>query len=133
MQLQALTSPSLISTGKSFSSKKEVIQYLVKQLGEAGKLHSEQEFLQSVFDREKLSPTGFEGGLAIPHGKSTSAKEAAFAVATLKTPVTDWESIDPNNKVQLKKVSGTIRGQTLRFVHMVRTPFFIQSYILTLS
>lgn len=101
MHLQALTSPSLISTGKSFSSKKEVIQYLVKQLGEAGKLHSEKEFLQSVFDREKLSPTGFEGGLAIPHGKSKAVKEAAFAIATLKTPVSDWESIDPANKVQL--------------------------------
>ncbi|WP_026564302.1 PTS 2-O-a-mannosyl-D-glycerate transporter subunit IIABC [Bacillus sp. UNC41MFS5] len=101
MQLQALTSPSLISTGKTFGSKQEVIQYLVKQLGEAGKLHSQQEFLQSVLDREKLSPTGFEGGLAIPHGKSTAVKEAAFAIATLKNPVTDWESIDPNNQVQL--------------------------------
>jgi len=101
MQLQALTSPSLISTGNTFGSKQEVIQYLVKQLGEAGKLNSQQEFLQSVLDREKLSPTGFEGGLAIPHGKSTAVKEAAFAIATLRNPVTDWESIDPNNQVQL--------------------------------
>jgi 2-O-A-mannosyl-D-glycerate PTS system EIIABC component len=101
MQLQALTSPSLISTDRIFSSKKDVIQYLVKQLGEAGKLYSDKEYLQSVFDRERLSPTGFEGGLAIPHGKSKAVKEAAFAVATLKKPLTDWESIDPNNQVQL--------------------------------
>ncbi|MCM3763836.1 PTS 2-O-a-mannosyl-D-glycerate transporter subunit IIABC [Neobacillus niacini] len=101
MQLQALTSPSLISTGKTFQSKKEAIQYLVKQLGEAGKLHSEQDFYQAVLDREKLSPTGFEGGLAIPHGKSVTVKEAAFAIATLQKPLTDWESIDPNNQVQL--------------------------------
>lgn len=101
MQLQALTSPSLISTGQSFQSKQEAIQYLVKQLGEAGKLSSNDDFLQAVLDREKLSPTGFEGGLAIPHGKSTAVKEAAFAIATLKNPLSDWESIDPNNKVQL--------------------------------
>jgi 2-O-A-mannosyl-D-glycerate-specific PTS system IIC component len=101
MQLQTLTSPRLVSTGNTFNSKKEAIQYLVKQLGEAGKLYSEDEFLQSVYDRERLSPTGFEGGLAIPHGKSKAVKEAAFAVATLKTPLTDWESIDPNNQVQL--------------------------------
>lgn len=101
MKLQALTSPSLISTGKTFHSKQEVIQYLVKQLGDEGKLTNPDEFLQSVLDREKLSPTGFEGGLAIPHGKSTAVKEAAFAIATLETPLTDWESIDPNNKVQL--------------------------------
>jgi 2-O-A-mannosyl-D-glycerate PTS system EIIABC component len=101
MQLQALTSPSLISTGETFQSKQEAIQYLVKQLGEAGKLYSEQEFYQAVLDREKLSPTGFEGGLAIPHGKSATVKEAAFAIATLEKPLTDWESIDPNNQVQL--------------------------------
>ncbi|MFT9600558.1 PTS 2-O-a-mannosyl-D-glycerate transporter subunit IIABC [Mesobacillus sp.] len=101
MKLQALTSPSLISTGKTFQSKQEVIQYLVKQLGDDGKLTNPEEFLQSVLDREKLSPTGFEGGLAIPHGKSTAVKEAAFAIATLETPLTDWESIDPNNKVEL--------------------------------
>ncbi|MBT2661621.1 PTS 2-O-a-mannosyl-D-glycerate transporter subunit IIABC [Bacillus sp. ISL-45] len=101
MKLQALTSPSLINTGKAFQSKQEVIQYLVKQLGDQGKLTNPDEFLQSVLDREKLSPTGFEGGLAIPHGKSTAVKEAAFAIATLEKPLTDWESINPNNKVQL--------------------------------
>jgi 2-O-A-mannosyl-D-glycerate PTS system EIIABC component len=101
MQLQTLTSPRLVSTGNTFNSKEEAIQYLVKQLGEAGKLYSEDDFLQSVYDRETLSPTGFEGGLAIPHGKSKAVKEAAFAVATLKNPLTDWESIDPNNRVQL--------------------------------
>ena len=82
MQLQVLTSPRLISTGMDFQSKQEVIQYLVKQLGDAGKLHSHDVFLQSVYDREKLSPTGFEGGLAIPHGKSSGVREAAFAIAT---------------------------------------------------
>ncbi|URT70578.1 PTS 2-O-a-mannosyl-D-glycerate transporter subunit IIABC [Cytobacillus firmus] len=101
MLLQALTSPSLISTGESFHSKQEVIRYLVNQLGDAGKLTNKEDFLQAVIDREKLSPTGFEGGLAIPHGKSASVKEAGFAIATLRTPLTDWESIDPNNKVQL--------------------------------
>jgi 2-O-A-mannosyl-D-glycerate-specific PTS system IIC component len=101
MQLQTLTSPSLLSTGKVFQSKKEAIQYLVKQLGDAGKLSSQDEFIQAVYDREKLSPTGFEGGLAIPHGKSKTVKEAAFAIATLQKPLTDWESVDPNNQVQL--------------------------------
>lgn len=51
--------------------------------------------------RETLSPTGFERGLAIPHGKSKSVKEAAFAAMTLETPIEDWESVDPNNKVEI--------------------------------
>jgi 2-O-A-mannosyl-D-glycerate PTS system EIIABC component len=101
MLLKNLTSESLIGTKQMFTSKEEVIKYLTKQLATEGKLHSEEEFYQAVMDRESLSPTGFEGGLAIPHGKSSTVKEAAFAVATLEKPIDTWESIDPNNQVEL--------------------------------
>lgn len=101
MELKQLTSPSLISVGIECRSKEEVIRALTKQLFEAGKLYSEEEFLLAVPDREKLSATGIEGGLAIPHGKSKAVKEAALAVATLKKPLSGWKSIDPNNEVQL--------------------------------
>ncbi|MBM7554269.1 PTS 2-O-a-mannosyl-D-glycerate transporter subunit IIABC [Thalassobacillus pellis] len=101
MRLQSLTSQDLISTNQSFSTKDETIRYLVHQLYQEGKLHSEEDFYEAVIDREKLSPTGFEGGLAIPHGKSTAVKEAAFAVATMEVPLEDWESIDENNRVEL--------------------------------
>lgn len=101
MLLQNLTSPALIDTKQPFESKDEIIRYLIKQLSKAGKLHSEDEFYKAVIAREELSPTGFEGGLAIPHGKSTAVKEAAFAVATLRKPIHTWESIDPANQVEL--------------------------------
>lgn len=101
MLLKKLTSVSLLNTKKSFGSKDEVIKYLIKQLMAEGKLHSEEEFYRAVMDRESLSPTGFEGGLAIPHGKSSAVKEAVFAVATLERPIGDWESIDPENQVEL--------------------------------
>ena len=101
MKLRNLTSPELINTNLSFTSKDDAIKYLVTKLDEAGKLNSKDAFYKSVLEREKLSPTGFEGGLAIPHGKSTAVKEAAFAVARLQTPIEDWESIDENNKVEL--------------------------------
>ena len=101
MMLRDLTAPSLISTGCSFSSKTEAIRYLVHRLYKAGKLHSEEAFYQAVMDREKQVATGLEGGLAIPHGKSSAVKEAAFAVATLAKPLATWESIDPNNQVEL--------------------------------
>jgi 2-O-A-mannosyl-D-glycerate-specific PTS system IIC component len=101
MNLKDLTSPSLISTGRSFESKEEIIRYLVRQLADAGKLHSAEAFYEAVMDRERQSATGIEGGLAIPHGKSTAVKEAAFAVATLEKPLSTWESIDPDNQVEL--------------------------------
>ncbi|MBM7094817.1 PTS 2-O-a-mannosyl-D-glycerate transporter subunit IIABC [Bacillus sp. H-16] len=101
MRLQNLTSPELLFTNQPFQSKEEAIRFLIDKLDRAGKLHSKDEFYDAVLEREGLSPTGFEGGLAIPHGKSTAVKEAAFAVATIEKPLTDWESIDPSNQVEL--------------------------------
>lgn len=100
MLFKSLTKPDLISLQQNFETKEETIKFLVKQLAKAGKLHSEEEYLQAVMDREKLSPTGIDGGLAIPHGKSKAVKEAAFAIATLEKPLTAWESINPTNKVE---------------------------------
>jgi fructose PTS system EIIBC or EIIC component len=96
-----MTKEGLILFDVTSSSKQEVIQALIDALFENGILTSKEEFLQAVMEREKISPTGLEKGLAIPHGKSRVVKEAAFAVARLTTPIKDWESIDPTNEVNL--------------------------------
>ncbi|WP_059103701.1 PTS 2-O-a-mannosyl-D-glycerate transporter subunit IIABC [Shouchella shacheensis] len=101
MLLTEATSPDLISIKEPLRTKQEVIDFMVAKLAKEGKIHSENDFKQAILEREALSATGFEGGLAIPHGKSTAVKEAAFAVVTLAEPLSDWESIDPNNKVEL--------------------------------
>ncbi len=101
MELKKITNENLIFTNKSIKTKEEAIKFLVKKLYDEGKLNSHDEYLDAVMHRETLSPTGFEGGLAIPHGKSSSVKEATFAVMTLNNPIKDWESIDPDNKVEL--------------------------------
>ncbi|MBP3038203.1 PTS sugar transporter subunit IIA [Bacillaceae bacterium Marseille-Q3522] len=96
-----MTQESLILMDVNLSSKKEIIEKLTDVLFENGIIRSKNDFLQAVQEREKISPTGLEAGLAIPHGKSNSVKKAAFAVARLSEPVAGWESIDPNNKVKL--------------------------------
>ncbi|KPD00995.1 Heat-responsive suppressor HrsA [Geobacillus sp. BCO2] len=101
MELKQLTNVRLIEVGLSLSTKEDVIRHLVRKLDEEGKLYSAESFYQAVMEREALSPTGLEAGLAIPHGKSKSVKEAAFAVAKLVRPIRDWESIDPANEVEL--------------------------------
>lgn len=100
MDLNRLTNIKLISMDLNFTTKDEVIRYLVRKLYEEGKLNSEEEFYNSVLERENLTPTGLEAGFAIPHGKSKAVKEASFAVATLKKPIADWKSVDENNKVE---------------------------------
>lgn len=101
MELRNMTHPSLVLFDVEAQSKEEVIKRLISKLFNEGYIESEQAFLEAVLKREEVSPTGMEKGLAIPHGKSAAVKKAVFAAARLKTPVNDWESIDPNNKVQL--------------------------------
>lgn len=101
MNLRSLTNEKLISIGLDLNKKEDVIKHLVEKLYEEGKITSKEEFFKDVLEREKLSPTGFEGGLAVPHGKSSSVKEASFAVAILNKPMKEWESIDENNEVEI--------------------------------
>ncbi|MDR7073259.1 fructose-specific PTS transporter subunit EIIC [Fictibacillus barbaricus] len=101
MQLRNMTHPNLVVFDADAQDKEQVIRQLISNIKQEGYIDSEQTFLKAVLNREEVSPTGMEKGLAIPHGKSETVKKAVFAVARLKTPLTDWESIDPSNKVQL--------------------------------
>jgi len=101
MNLKQATSKQLLSLNCDFTTKQEIIEYLADQLDQAGKLTSKAAFLEAVWERESLSETGIDKGLAIPHGKSQAVKEAAFAVATLQKPITSWESIVPGNQVTM--------------------------------
>lgn len=100
MNLSNLTNSNLITLNSDLKTKDEVIKALVKQLYDDGKITSEEEFLKVVYERESLSDTGMEAGLAIPHGKSNCVKQASFAVMSTKNIVADWESLDPDNEVK---------------------------------
>lgn len=93
MELSKLTSEQLITLNSDLSSKDEIIKFLVSKLYQAGKISNEEDFYQAVLERESLTPTGIDNGLAIPHGKDGVVREAAFAVVTLKKPVKDWEML----------------------------------------
>ncbi len=101
MELRKMTDEQLIMFDVDSTSKHEILEKLAGPLHEKDILTSKEDFLKAVLEREQISPTGLEAGLAIPHGKSPSVKKAAFAVARLKNGIDTWESIDPNNKVQL--------------------------------
>lgn len=100
MELSRLTNERLITLNSDYSSKEEVIKYLISKLYQEGKITDEQEFFKAVMAREKLTPTGIDAGLAIPHGKSEVVNEASFAVMTLNKPIKGWESVVETNQVQ---------------------------------
>ncbi|MGL5049198.1 MAG: PTS fructose transporter subunit EIIC [Fusobacteriaceae bacterium] len=101
MNFSNLINSNLIILDLDSQNKNEVIQKLVDLLDQNGILTDKQDFLKTVMDRENISPTGLEGGLAIPHGKSTSVKVPKIAVARLKNKIKNWESVDEENEVNL--------------------------------
>ncbi len=100
MNLTSLTCPELITLQTTFLSREDAINAMAEQLDQQGKLHDKNAFLQAVFAREEQGPTALGEGLAVPHGKTDAVKEAAFAVATLREPLT-WQGIDEDEEVNL--------------------------------
>ncbi|MEW9032025.1 MAG: PTS 2-O-a-mannosyl-D-glycerate transporter subunit IIABC [Planifilum fimeticola] len=101
MRLKQLTHVRLIEVGAAWKTKEDVIRHLIDRLHREGKISSPELFFQAVMERESQSPTGLEGGFAIPHGKSPAVRSASFAVAKLTEPIRDWESLNPDNEVDL--------------------------------
>lgn len=101
MDLTKATTLDLISVGENITQKADAFEYLTNRLYDAGKISSKEEFLKAVYAREAESVTGLENGIAIPHGKSDTVLSASFAVLKTTAPISDYQSLDPNNQVQL--------------------------------
>lgn len=101
MNFRNLIDENLIILDSECKTKVEAIEKLVELLDASGVLESKEEFLKVVMERETKSPTGLEDGLAIPHGKSTTVKNAKISAMRFKNKITDWESVDEDNEVEL--------------------------------
>jgi len=65
-------------------SKDQAIVFLADLLDKSGHLSDKNEYIQSVYEREKLGPTYMGNFIAIPHGKSDAVKEAGVAFGRSK-------------------------------------------------
>ncbi|MDR2097106.1 MAG: cation:proton antiporter [Spirochaetaceae bacterium] len=74
-------------------SKEAVIEELVRHLAYKGKLDDFDRVLYDVLQREYITSTGMERGIAIPHAKTDGVKETIVAVGIKKSGV-DFESVD---------------------------------------
>ncbi|WP_312950442.1 PTS 2-O-a-mannosyl-D-glycerate transporter subunit IIABC [Superficieibacter sp.] len=100
MNLTTLTHPEAICLQTTFDSRDAAIHALAQRLAQLGKITHLDQFLDDVFAREAQGPTALGEGLAVPHGKSHAVKDAAFAVATLREPVS-WQGVDGPEQVDL--------------------------------
>lgn len=88
-----LINKNLIITDMDVEDKSEAIKRLITLIKTENKINSEEEFYKCVLYREGEFSTGVGNGIAIPHGKSETVKEAIVAFARLNKKI-DWSSID---------------------------------------
>lgn len=101
MNFKNLVNENLVLLNLDLKDKKDIIKVLVDKLYDNERITSKENFYKTVMERELSSPTGLEEGLAIPHGKDECVKEASIAIARLREPISTWESVDEDNKVNL--------------------------------
>lgn len=66
-------------------SKKEAIEKMVNLLYELG--YVKEEFKNSVYEREEMLPTLFQGGIALPHGNPKYVNRPIIGILTLENPI----------------------------------------------
>jgi fructose-specific phosphotransferase system IIA component len=93
MNIQDLLSASRVNFNLQASSKTQVIDELIDILDADGKLLDKEQYKAAVLRREKEFSTGIGMGIAIPHAKDASVKEAALTLGISKKGL-DYEALD---------------------------------------
>jgi len=90
--LSDLISVEAIDAGLTVANKKALFQQLASAASRLTAMPSKQ-ILASLNERERLSSTGFGGGVAIPHGKIEGLSEIRGYFARLHAPI-DYQAVD---------------------------------------
>lgn len=106
MGLNQYLSESNILLGLEAESSSDVIRQLGKTLLKDG--YVKESYIDAVINREKTLPTGLpldgDVNVAIPHTDIEHVNKSAVAMATLKSPVTFQNMVDPSESVAVKIV-----------------------------
>src|SRR5690625_7805811 len=104
--MKRLFRSELIELNVQAESREDAITELTQFLGDENYLHSQNKFLEDVFDREELGNTAVGFGVAIPHGKSTEVKESAIVCGRSDSGI-ECDSVDGNllNNIVLLSIS----------------------------
>ncbi|WP_195938252.1 PTS fructose transporter subunit IIABC [Romboutsia sp. 1001713B170131_170501_G6] len=93
MKIVDLINKKSISLNLKATNKSDAIDKLVDLVDNSGNLNNKEEYKKAIIARENQSTTGIGEGIAIPHAKTSSVKNACLAAAICKDGV-DYESFD---------------------------------------
>jgi PTS system nitrogen regulatory IIA component len=74
-------------------TKELVIEEMIDNLVNTGKISSKEEAIKAVMERENKMTTGMQNSIAIPHGKTDSVDRLVTAVGIKKEGI-DFDSMD---------------------------------------
>ena len=93
MTVTEILDPQCVLVPLVAGTKREAIDALVDALASTGRVSDAAAVKKAVWDREQQRSTGIGEGLAIPHGKTSSAHGLCMAVGRLAQPI-EYDSID---------------------------------------
>ncbi|SJZ85280.1 Transcriptional antiterminator [Anaerorhabdus furcosa] len=85
--------PDFIFHNKKFKTKNECLDYLIKIYQK--RKYVNEEFAESIYEREKMGDTSMYTGAAIPHASPETVLKSQISVVTLKDKI-KWGSQDVN-------------------------------------
>ena len=93
MDIKSFMSDSLINVDLKGKNKKEIIEELASLFEKSERITDLVEFKKALFERESISSTALESGIAVPHCKSSSVKQTSIAFGLHREGV-DYDSMD---------------------------------------
>ena len=95
MKILEYLTPERVKLHLTGETKKEIIKEMAQLFVKSGELVPEdlEEFVKEINEREKLTPTGMQDGIAIPHARTPFVKKLSLALGISDTGV-DFESMD---------------------------------------
>ena len=110
---QPITIPEIVVLNLEAKDKMDAVRQLAERLVSAGRLSEIEPYLAAVAAREEHFPTGFEGGVAIPHAQSDLVSVASVAVGVAPAGVDFGADDGPSNLIFLIAVPASSEGSHL--------------------
>ena len=89
---KSILPPQSVESRRSIGSKKALFAHL-SELGERASGLAESDIAEALWLRERLGPTGFGGGTAIPHARLDGLTAFHMGVVTLAEPI-PYDAVD---------------------------------------
>ena len=95
MKILEYLTPERVKLHLNGKTKKEIIEEVAQLFVKSGVIDSEdlEEYVREINEREKLTPTGMQDGIAIPHARTPLVKKLSLALGISDEGV-DFESMD---------------------------------------